>query len=817
MVRRIVTRVVATLLAACLGAMAVTAHAAERRIALVIGNGAYAKAPIANALNDAGLVGEALRSIGFEVIEGADLSQSDFARAYRDFLTRADDAGPDAVAFVYYSGYGFAFEGDNYLVATDARLERDSDIPIDAVRLSDLMRALNGGPARSKVLVVDAARRLPFPLANVRLAPGLSAVEAPPNMLVAYSAAPGMWAVDGPGPYGPYATALAEMVRAAGLDLNDVFTRVRARTHQLTEGQATPWFISGLAGPTMFVPPEAAVGTPPPPVATTVRRPRPMREVSPEEAYAFAIERDELPGYVEFVEAYPRHPYSPRVWAIIRARREALAWMRAVDINTPQSYWTYLQRYPNGIYAADAERRLRRLASPFRPPPGFVPVEFMGVPPAMLGEPVEIVEYYPAAPPPPIFLIGPRPVFYDRMPPPPPRMGPGYLPAPAPLPLIPRVTPGVRVPIVALPPSPAAPVGPGGAPIIGRRPGGPGGPGGPAGPGAGAPPGGPAAPGPAPVVTAPVVTPPATPVPAPGTAPSTVVRPAPAGSTPGTLPRPPGGPAVATTPPAGTPPAPPAAPPAAATVTTPPGTPPAPGVRGRSGAPGGPGAASTAPAAGTPPGPLPRATLPPPGGTAAPAGTPPPGPAVTTAPPGTPPGTPPTGRRPGGPPPPAALTTPPSGPPPGAPRAGSPTPPPPAAARTAPPPAPPPSTAVRTPPPPAPAARTAPPPGPPPAAVRTAPPPPSAPPPAAMRTPPPPASAPPPAAMRAAPPPPPPAVRAAPPPPPVVRAAPPPPPPPPQAARPAAPPPAAAAARPAAPSCPPGKSMQMVNGQPTCK
>jgi len=114
-----------------------------------------------------------------------------------------------------------------------------------------------------------------------------------------------------------------------------------------------------------------------------------MRDIGPDEAYALAIEMDTLEGYTGFVQAYPGHPYTQRVWPLIRARREALAWMRALEFNTPQSYWTYLRRYPNGMYAFDAERRLRRLGSPFAPPPDFAMMEFDDVPMALVGEPRE--------------------------------------------------------------------------------------------------------------------------------------------------------------------------------------------------------------------------------------------------------------------------------------------------------------------------------------------------------------------------------------------------------------------------------------------
>ncbi|RAI44340.1 caspase family protein, partial [Rhodoplanes roseus] len=489
---------------------------APARIGFVVGNAAYQTSPLPTALNDAGLVAEALRSVGFEIVEGANLGASDLVRSFREYLAKLEAAGPDAVGFVYISGYGFAFEGENYLAGTDARLERESDVPLEAVRLSDLLRPLAGSPARSKILVLDASRKLPFRIAEQGLPPGLAAVEAPPGMLIGFAAGPGQIVPDiadpnaGQGAYGAYATAIAEMVRAAGLDMPEVFTRIRARTHQITEGRQTPWDVSALTQPVVLVPADAAAEAPAPALAVgSTRVRRPLRDVSAEEAYAIAVERDELPGYVEFVEAYPQSPYARRVWATIRARREALAWMRAVELNSPDAYWTYLRRYPNGIYARDAQRRLARLSAPYEPPQSFAPVEFADVPPPLADEPVAFFyDDYPPAPPPPIFLIAPRPRYWVDLPPPPPPVVYGLLPPVRVFPVIPRVQPGVRIPVVLpgrpLPPGPGPVIRPGipgpgpGGPFV--RPGAPGGPGGPGGPviGPGRPivgPGGPGGPG----------------------------------------------------------------------------------------------------------------------------------------------------------------------------------------------------------------------------------------------------------------------------------------------------------------------------------
>jgi uncharacterized caspase-like protein len=275
------------LLALLVVSTAVANAQAASRIAFVVGNAAYARAPLPTALNDAGLVAEALRTVGFDVVEGADLNQADFVRAFRDYLGRLEAAGPAATAFVYFSGYGFAFEGDNFLVAADARLDGEHDIPLDTVRLSDMLRALDGSPARHKIIVIDAARPLPFGIASLNLASGLAALEAPRGLLIAYSAEPGTLIEDGAGPYGPYAVAIAEMIRSPGLNIVDAFPRIRARTPHLTAGRQLPWNSSALGAPLVLVPPDPAApaaGLPAP-----LRRLRPMGELGADEAYALAI------------------------------------------------------------------------------------------------------------------------------------------------------------------------------------------------------------------------------------------------------------------------------------------------------------------------------------------------------------------------------------------------------------------------------------------------------------------------------------------------------------------------------------------------
>jgi uncharacterized caspase-like protein len=430
------------------------AQTQERRFALVIGNSEYKAGRLPTAANDAGLIAETLRTAGFDVAGARDLDQDTLRRSIREFLDKVSAAGPQAVSFIYVAGYGLQFAGENYIVPIDATIRRDEDVPIEAIRISDFTQPLAGTPGAVKLIVVDAARQHPFTPEGPPLASGLALVEPDPGMLVALNAAPGSIASIESGPYGAFAQALAEMISTGGLGLDDLFARVRLRVSEKTEGIAVPWYASKITQPFLFT--ERTPDAPPPPqVATSVElQSRSIREFSgDQEAYAAVLERDTLEGYDEFIAAFADSPLAGRVRALIAVRREAITWRRTISINTPEAFWSYLRRYPQGAHAADAERRLARLAAAYDPPASFVPMAFADVEPpppdevAYLSQPVVVFDGPGFLPPPPVpdFFCPPPPPEFVALAPPPPPIGAFFLPVPV-VPLIGGPRPWVRPP-----------------------------------------------------------------------------------------------------------------------------------------------------------------------------------------------------------------------------------------------------------------------------------------------------------------------------------------------------------------------------------
>src|SRR6202034_3184105 len=114
---------------------------------------------LATSANDAGLVADALQSAGFTVTGARNLDQPTLRESFREFLGQVAAAGPDAVALVYLAGFGLQFEGENYFVPVDADIQRDVDVPLQAVRISDFTQPLAALPGRVKIVILDAARQ----------------------------------------------------------------------------------------------------------------------------------------------------------------------------------------------------------------------------------------------------------------------------------------------------------------------------------------------------------------------------------------------------------------------------------------------------------------------------------------------------------------------------------------------------------------------------------------------------------------------------------------------------------------------------------
>ncbi|MDU9002700.1 caspase family protein [Sedimentitalea todarodis] len=236
-------------------------------VALVIGNSAYRSVEtLANPVNDARAVADALRTHGFDVILANDLTRAEMLNTLRGFRDAADRSD---IAVVYYAGHGMEIGGRNYLVPIDARITDERDARLEMIELQDVMSQMSGAK-RMKTVVLDACRDNPFVTGMKRsntgrnVGRGLALVEsAGADTLIAYAAAAGEITPDGAeGGNSPFTRAFLNAMKGPSLDIRLLLGSVRDELRRSVPG-AAPFVYSSLGGGTYVINPKPAASPAP--------------------------------------------------------------------------------------------------------------------------------------------------------------------------------------------------------------------------------------------------------------------------------------------------------------------------------------------------------------------------------------------------------------------------------------------------------------------------------------------------------------------------------------------------------------------------
>jgi hypothetical protein len=283
------------------------------RVALVIGNAAYASAPLLNPGRDAAAVAARLSALGFQVIERRDATRAQMASALDE--TAAALRGRQGVGLLYYAGHGLQIDWRNYMLPVDMRIASAADVPAQSLDVQQVLEAFRAAGTRTNVVVLDACRDNPF--AGATAAKGLAPLDAPPGTFLAFATAPGNVADDGaPGDgNGLYTRYLLEALQRADAPIEDLFKRVRTQVRRASGGRQIPWESTSL-----------------------------------EEDFAFAsgqrIEAQSLRERDSLFQAQRRD------WERVRSSQRA------------DDFYAFLQQHPSGVFAELAQAALDRLARP---------------------------------------------------------------------------------------------------------------------------------------------------------------------------------------------------------------------------------------------------------------------------------------------------------------------------------------------------------------------------------------------------------------------------------------------------------------------
>jgi formylglycine-generating enzyme required for sulfatase activity len=239
-------------------------------------------------------------------------------RALRDF---SDDARGADVAIIYFAGHGLEIQGTNYLVPTDAVLERDIDAYDEAISLERLLNVIE--PARHlRLVILDACRDNPFiksmkhAIVSRSYDRGLAKVEpVGPNTLVAFAAKAGSTADDGNLAHSPFTAALVKYLPQPGLDLRRAFGYVRDDVLKATRNRQEPFIYGSLGGDDFPLVGAPAVAPPPPPPPPPVDASKGARE-----DYELTLQINVASAWDAFIRKYPTGFYSE----LAKLRRDEL-------------------------------------------------------------------------------------------------------------------------------------------------------------------------------------------------------------------------------------------------------------------------------------------------------------------------------------------------------------------------------------------------------------------------------------------------------------------------------------------------------------
>jgi uncharacterized caspase-like protein len=237
--------------------MLFTAEAAkaDRRVAFVVGNGAYKNvAQLPNPPIDAKAIASVLRNVGFEVVEGTNLTRDKMTEKLLDFGKKAQGAD---VAVFFYAGHGIAISGTNYLLPVDADIKSEMDVKLGAAINIDLTLDQTMSDAKVKLVFLDACRDNPFAAKikssastrSVTVEKGLAEMKSGEGTLIAFATGPGQTALDGQeGTNSPFTRALMAHITEPGVDIQAAMTEVRAQVNEETNKGQLPWGHTNLIG-----------------------------------------------------------------------------------------------------------------------------------------------------------------------------------------------------------------------------------------------------------------------------------------------------------------------------------------------------------------------------------------------------------------------------------------------------------------------------------------------------------------------------------------------------------------------------------------
>lgn len=334
---------------------------ADRRIALVIGNGDYLQVgPLDNPSNDAAEIADALAALDFTVTLIRDANLPIFRAAVAQFGRDLRAAGPEVTGLFFYAGHAVQSFGTNYLLPTDTVVTDAADLDLVAVEAGAILRQMSSAKNRTNIVILDSCRNNPYQDLPDFDSNGLAEMQAPTGTFLSYATEPGNVSYDGLGANSTFTAALLAQISSPGEPIEQLFKKVRVRVLDESGGLQTPWDTSSLTTDFSFAP-------------ATVTSPE---EAAQAQLWGAVQASGDPVQLMLFLRAYPDSVRAVDARALLSATMvaeaeaetltdkllpdadEIMSFEAAVFVGSIESLEAYLMKYPDNYYTKAVLQKL---------------------------------------------------------------------------------------------------------------------------------------------------------------------------------------------------------------------------------------------------------------------------------------------------------------------------------------------------------------------------------------------------------------------------------------------------------------------------
>jgi uncharacterized protein (TIGR02145 family) len=343
----------------------------EQRVALVIGNNLYDHKrllPLQNPVNDARAMKAKLEQLGFKVIYGENLRVRDMDKKLDQFTGKLKQGG---VGLFFFAGHGVEYQGINYLMGKDSKVDDKNDVKYESLPLSKALDAMQTAGNRLNIVMLDACRNDPFS----RTSGGGLAKSTARGTFIAYATSPGDVASDGSGKNGVFTENILKYIDKPGIPIELLFKNIKQGVVSQTKERQRPWTNSDIIGDFFFVLPD---GSKPTTTVTTTPTVQPKEAGPVEQELWNEVVKDGSKEYYElYLKEYPNGAFTALAYdklaqfkaaeeeakrqeAIAKAEQEKKDWEAIKDSKYGFYFDVFLKKYPDGKYAALAKLKAKK-------------------------------------------------------------------------------------------------------------------------------------------------------------------------------------------------------------------------------------------------------------------------------------------------------------------------------------------------------------------------------------------------------------------------------------------------------------------------